>query len=138
MHRYNKKLESINYEYNRMLASTLDSQRAFFEHRLADLNQEESLIIAAKKQEIVSIETTQLAVIDELIARDLESLDGAKGVQIELDQQYREVMTERLRCEQEKKRMMAVNERYSNMVELEIQALKRQIEECDQVIMDVK
>lgn len=94
-----------------MLASTLDSQRAFFEHRLADLNQEESLIIAAKKQEIVAIETTQLSVIDDLIARDLESLDSAKEEQIELDQQYREVMTERLKCEQEKKRMMAVNEK---------------------------
>ncbi len=47
-------------------------------------------------------------------------------------------MTERLKCEQEKKRIMAVNERYSNMVELEIHALKKQIEECDQVIMDVK
>ena len=25
VHRYNKKLESLNYEYNRMLASTLDN-----------------------------------------------------------------------------------------------------------------
>ena len=65
VHRYNKKLESLNYEYNRMLASTLDNQRAFFEHRLAGLNQEESLVIAAKKQEIRDIETNQLAVIDE-------------------------------------------------------------------------
>jgi hypothetical protein len=65
VHRYNKKLESLNYEYNRMLASTLDNQRAFFEHRLAELNQEESLIIASKKQEIRDIETNQLIVIDE-------------------------------------------------------------------------
>ena len=65
VHRYNKKLESLNYEYNRMLASTLDNQRAFFEHRLAELNQEESLIIAAKKQEILDIETNQLKVIDD-------------------------------------------------------------------------
>ena len=38
VHRYNKKLESLNYEYNRMLASTLDNQRAFFEYSLAELN----------------------------------------------------------------------------------------------------
>lgn len=47
-----------------MLASTLDNQRVYFEHRLAELNQEESLIITAKKQEILDIETNQLAVID--------------------------------------------------------------------------
>ena len=34
VHRYNKKLESLNYEYNRMLASTLDNQRAYYEQRL--------------------------------------------------------------------------------------------------------
>ncbi len=49
VHRYNKKLESLNYEYNRMLASTLDNQRAYFEQRLGELNQEESYIIMAKK-----------------------------------------------------------------------------------------
>jgi hypothetical protein len=32
-----------------MLASTLDNQRAYFEQRLAELNQEESYIIMAKK-----------------------------------------------------------------------------------------
>ena len=80
VHRYNKKLESLNYEYNRMLASTLDNQRAFFEHRLAELNQEESLIIAAKKQEILDIETNQLKVIDDQITSELRALDEAKGL----------------------------------------------------------
>ncbi len=79
VHRYNKKLESLNYEYNRMLASTLDNQRAFFEYRLAELNQEESLIITAKKQEIRDIETNQLIVIDEQITKELAALDESKG-----------------------------------------------------------
>ena len=125
VHRYNKKLESLNYEYNRMLASTLDNQRAFFEHRLAELNQEESLIIAAKKQEIRDLETNQLSVIDEQITRELEALDESKGMQIELDERYRAVMTERLKCEQDKVRIKAANDRYSNMVEMEIQKLKK-------------
>ena len=63
-----------------MLASTLDNQRAFFEHRLAELNQEESLIIAAKKQEILDIETNQLKVIDDQITSELRALDEAKGL----------------------------------------------------------
>jgi hypothetical protein len=46
-------------------------------------------------------------------------------VQIELDERYREVMTERLKCEQDKVRIKAANERYSNMVEMEIQKLKK-------------
>lgn len=62
-----------------MLASTLDNQRAFFEYRLAELNQEESLIIAAKKQEIRDIETNQLIVIDEQITKELAALDESKG-----------------------------------------------------------
>lgn len=78
VHRYNKKLESLNYEYNRMLASTLDNQRAFFEHRLAELNQEESLIIAAKKLEIRDIETNQLSIIDDQITKELAALDESK------------------------------------------------------------
>lgn len=116
MHRYNKKLESLNYEYNRMLASTLDNQRAYFEQRLALLNQEESLIIAAKKQEILDLENNSLAAIDNAINRELEALDEAKGEQIELDQKYREVMAERIKCEQEKVRIKAANESYINMV----------------------
>jgi len=38
VHRYNKKLESLNYEYNQMLAQTLENQRAHFERRLMSLN----------------------------------------------------------------------------------------------------
>ena len=63
--------------------------------------------------------------IDEQITRELAALDESKGVQIELDERYRAVMTERLKCEQEKVRMKAANERYSNMVEIEIQKLKK-------------
>jgi len=46
----------------------------------------------------------------------LEALDEAKGEQIELDQKYREVMAERIKCEQEKVRIKAANESYINMV----------------------
>jgi hypothetical protein len=56
IHRYNKKIESLNYEYNHTLAQTLDNQRAYFEKRLLELNQEEESIIAMKKSEINSIE----------------------------------------------------------------------------------
>lgn len=58
-----------------MLASTLDNQRAYFEHRLAELNQEESLVIAAKKQEILDLESNQLKVIDHQITEELRALD---------------------------------------------------------------
>ena len=34
-------------------------------------------------------------------------------------------MTERLKCEQEKVRIKAANDRYSNMVEMEIIALRK-------------
>ena len=56
VHRYNKKLESLNYEYNRMLASTLDNQRAYFEQRLSELNQEEGYIVQSKKIEMNDLE----------------------------------------------------------------------------------
>jgi hypothetical protein len=42
-----------------------------------------------------------------------------------MDERYRAVMTERLKCEQEKVRIKAPNDRYSNMVEMEINALKK-------------
>jgi len=42
-----------------------------------------------------------------------------------MDERYRAVMTERLKCEQEKVRIKAANDRYSNIVEMEINALKK-------------
>jgi hypothetical protein len=42
-----------------------------------------------------------------------------------LDEKYRAVMTERLKCEQEKARIKAANDKYSNMVEMEILSLKK-------------
>jgi len=64
-------------------------------------------------------------VIDEQITKELAALDESKGAQIEMDERYRAVMTERLKCEQEKVRIKAANDRYSNMVEMEINALKK-------------
>ena len=52
MHRYNKKIESLNYEYNHMLSQTLENQRAYFERRLAELNSEEDLIILRTQAQI--------------------------------------------------------------------------------------
>ena len=56
VHRYNKKIESLNYEYNHMLAQTLENQRAYFERRLTELNEEEDLIIIRTKKQIVEAE----------------------------------------------------------------------------------
>ena len=47
-------------------------------------------------------------------------------------------MTERLKCEQDKVKIKTANDRYTNIVELEMQALKKQLEECDLVITEVK
>lgn len=41
VHRYNKKIESLNHEYNQMLSQTLENQRVYFEKRLLELNMEE-------------------------------------------------------------------------------------------------
>jgi len=49
VHRYNKKIESLNYEYNQMLAQTLENQRAYFERRLSGLEAGEEALIAEKK-----------------------------------------------------------------------------------------
>jgi hypothetical protein len=49
VHRYNKKIESLNYEYNQMLAQTLENQRAYFERRLNGLEAGEEALISEKK-----------------------------------------------------------------------------------------
>ena len=84
------------------------------------------------------LENRQLPQIDEEIMRELEKLDEAKQQQIDLEHAYREVMTERLKAEQEKIQLKIASDRYSNMVEEEIKELKRQMEECDAKIMEVK
>ena len=64
MHRYNKKIESLNYEYNHMLSQTLENQRTYFEKRLYELNQEEVDIIEKRKGEVRDMEM-QLMRMDE-------------------------------------------------------------------------
>jgi hypothetical protein len=49
VHQYNKKIESLNSEYNHMLSMTLENQRAYFERRLSELTVEEDVLIQSKR-----------------------------------------------------------------------------------------
>lgn len=49
---FNKKVQGINREYTAMLASTLESQRAFYEQSLSDLERQTHDELDAKKKKI--------------------------------------------------------------------------------------
>jgi hypothetical protein len=52
VHQYNKKIESLNSEYNHMLSMTLENQRTYFEKRLSELTVEEDILIQSKRLDI--------------------------------------------------------------------------------------
>lgn len=93
VHRYNKKIESLNYEYNHMLAQTLDNQRAYFERRLQELNQEEDTLIEMRKREVSEVERKLIGMDKEIDEAGID-LERERDIQVRLKKEFGVVLTE--------------------------------------------
>ena len=55
---FNKKVGSLNQEYTAMLASTLESQRVFYQESLSEMEINATSLLEKKSREIHDIEST--------------------------------------------------------------------------------
>jgi hypothetical protein len=53
--RFNKKVESLNHEYNTILLTTLDNQRTYFEDEIQKIYKKRDEALDEKKEELNSI-----------------------------------------------------------------------------------
>jgi chromosome segregation ATPase len=122
VHRYNKKIESLNYEYNHMLAQTLENQRAYFERRLAELNEEEDLIIAKTKNQLAEAES-RLIELDAKTDESHRELEAEKDKFIDMKNKFGDILKEQMTVEAETKRIQQYNQIKAQEIEQEIAKL---------------
>ncbi|CDW84875.1 brca1-associated protein [Stylonychia lemnae] len=137
VHRYNKKIESLNYEYNHMLAQTLENQRTYFEQRLGELNREEDYQIESKKHEITDIEN-KLIKIDASIENLNTSLDQEKLHFDSIKETYAIDLKDLLTIEIENKRLREESELQSNQIDIEIKKLQEELKQLDQEVNEAR
>jgi hypothetical protein len=135
--RYNKKVESLNFEYNLTLAQTLENQRAYFERRIADLSVEEGAFVQQRKVEI-SRQEDELEAIEDLMARLGAQLDEERKRGHGLRHEYGQVMASLLQTELENKRLKQANEQTENFFEAEAKRLKLEVEAAERDVEDLK
>ncbi len=137
VHRYNKKIESLNYEYNQMLAQTLENQRSYFEKRLAELNAEEDQIIAKKRHQILESEQ-KLREIDTKMDEVSNNLDLERDHFFKVKETFGEVLQEQMEIELDTKKMREYNKIREAQLNSEIMSLKEQIEQAEKEVSDLK
>ena len=71
---FNKKVASLNKEYTAMLASTLESQRVFFQESLSKLQVEAQAVLESKRKEILEQEQA-LGDLDAEVEAQLAKVD---------------------------------------------------------------
>ena len=73
----NKKVVSLNQEYTAMLASSLESQRIFYQESLQEMENNASGVMLRKTNEIHALEQ-DLRNLDDQIEEQFTRLDSAK------------------------------------------------------------